>query len=312
MGGGTSSSSGSERFSRIGSTGVSSMLSVPESVKSLLQNQITGGSGPVFSALERVGTRDATLPGFSTLINTANTVNPYSSTYEDDTADAFDERANRVLALATSGPEAVHAPLARGKSLRESEVAMDLARERTDVVERQRGQDVNNLMNMITSLYGQSGQHGATWVQGQNQDMSAVSNLINALYDRSQTATENLRGEGVQSASGYSFGVDLGRSCCFIFLEAYNGKMPWWVRKCRDQFAPESSDRRNGYIKMSKWLVPWMKRSKTVRKLVNFVMIQPLTKWGGFHKNVRGYQSYGYLKPVVNFWFKLWELYGKV
>ena len=97
--------------------------------------------------------------------------------------------------------------------------------------------------------------------------------------------------------------------CCFIFMEAYNGRMPWWVRSCRDEFAPESSARREGYIRMSKWLVPAMKY-KAVRAAVNVLMIKPLTVWGGWYRNVKGYEHGRIFKPVVNTWFRLWEVYG--
>lgn len=94
--------------------------------------------------------------------------------------------------------------------------------------------------------------------------------------------------------------------CCFIFMEAYNGALPWWVRECRDEFAPENTSRRTGYINMSKWLVPLMQRNKAARMLVNVLMIKPLTLWGGWYKKVN---RTGFIfKPFVKMWFKIWEL----
>lgn len=98
--------------------------------------------------------------------------------------------------------------------------------------------------------------------------------------------------------------------CCFIFMEAYNGSMPWFVRDCRDEFAPESSARRRGYIKMASWLVPLMQRYKTVRKTVNGLMINPLTRWGGYYKKVKGYRTGFIYKPFVRAWFWIWEKTG--
>lgn len=100
-------------------------------------------------------------------------------------------------------------------------------------------------------------------------------------------------------------------ACCFIFLESYNGTLPWWVRECRDEFAPESTSRRIGYIRMSKWLVPAMRVSKVARFLTNILMVNPLTKWGGFYKGVKGYENGWVYKPFVNAWFAMWYLLGK-
>lgn len=98
--------------------------------------------------------------------------------------------------------------------------------------------------------------------------------------------------------------------CCFIFMEAYEGKMPAHVRACRDEFAPENSKRRKGYIRMARWLVPAMRASEAVRQLVWDFMIWPMTQWGGFHKKVRGYENGAKYHFAVKFWFKVWEALG--
>src|SRR5690606_13342031 len=101
-----------------------------------------------------------------------------------------------------------------------------------------------------------------------NQFLPAAAQLTSPLRG---LQTDNLEGRGYQSSNSMSYGVNF---CCFIFLEAYNGKLPWFVRACRDEFAPENTARRNGYIRMSKWLVPLMQRSKVARFFVNKTMIQ--------------------------------------
>ena len=112
-------------------------------------------------------------------------------------------------------------------------------------------------------------------------------------------------GQLLQTAGGLG-----ATACCFIFMEAYNGDMPYWVRECRDEFAPENTARREGYIKMAKWLVPLMQKSKVVRSIVNNLMIKPLTKWGGYYKKVKGYEYSFIYKPFVRMWFKIWEKYA--
>lgn len=126
---------------------------------------------------------------------------------------------------------------------------------------------------------------------------------------------------GLMGAAGQIGGAAASKGgCCFIFMEAYNGRMPWWVRECRNEFAPDDTLRRRGYIKMSKWLVPLMSThpgasatplKRGIRFLVNVTMIKPLTIWGGWYKNVKGYRLGWMFKPVVNAWFKLWEWYGR-
>jgi hypothetical protein len=102
-----------------------------------------------------------------------------------------------------------------------------------------------------------------------------------------------------------------GGLCCFIFLEAYNGNMPWFVRECREEFAPENSYRRDGYISMASWLVPAMQKSRIIRHIVNLLMIKPLSYWGGYYKRVQGYKRGFLFKPFVKFWFWIWERIGE-
>lgn len=98
--------------------------------------------------------------------------------------------------------------------------------------------------------------------------------------------------------------------CCWIFMEQYTNGLPWWVRDCRDRFYTET--RRRGYRRMSKLLVPLMRRSVVVRELVNVCMIQPLTSWGGWFHGVPGYAAGKLHYGAVKFWFKTWDLLGKV
>lgn len=119
-------------------------------------------------------------------------------------------------------------------------------------------------------------------------------------------------GASPSGGAGLSSLAGMMSMCCFIFMEAYHGDMPWWVRECRDEFAPESTTRREGYIRMASWLVPAMRRSSLVRLLVWHLMISPLTKWGGWYKKVPGYEKCSVLRPIVSFWFSVWELMGEM
>ncbi len=114
----------------------------------------------------------------------------------------------------------------------------------------------------------------------------------------------------VQESKNTNGGVSVGGSggCCFIFLEAYHGTLPLSVRKCRDRYYRLYPTIATGYRRMARWLVPLMRHSETVNKLVWKLMVCPLTMHGEFvtrkdstpHKSCR------------KFWFTVWSLLGKV
>ena len=97
-------------------------------------------------------------------------------------------------------------------------------------------------------------------------------------------------------------------NCCFIFMEAYGGfyKIPWFVRRSRDLHYTPSV--RLGYVRMSRLLVPLMRRFSSIRNLVNKLMIEPLTKHAGYlyGENKDGVSC----TPYKNFWLKTWDVLG--
>lgn len=97
----------------------------------------------------------------------------------------------------------------------------------------------------------------------------------------------------------------IGSICCFIFMEAYNGKLPWYVRAARDLHYEKEPGLAIGYRKMATWLVPLMQKSKVTRWLVNVLMIKPLTAHGAWLFNLN---RYGFLAtPIKSFWFAVWR-----
>lgn len=99
-------------------------------------------------------------------------------------------------------------------------------------------------------------------------------------------------------------------NCCWIFMEAYNGELPPWVRKFRD--ATYTPTRRGGYRTCAKVLVPLMRKSKLVRSLVNDLIIGPITAYSGYLYRIPGYEEGFKYKGYTNFWFKTWDILGKV
>lgn len=110
----------------------------------------------------------------------------------------------------------------------------------------------------------------------------------------------------VSSAGGAAAG-----GCCFIFLESYHGKLPWWVRFCRDYYYARQPDVARGYKRMAKWLVPMMRRSRIVRGIVWRFMVKPITEYGGYLCNVPGYKDGWRFEPFKNFWFWSWSKLGR-
>ena len=106
----------------------------------------------------------------------------------------------------------------------------------------------------------------------------ALNNATNWLSGGSATTTDNLRGKGSQASS--HMGGELGTNCCFIFLQALNGVLPWYIDLARrDYYTPT---RRKGYTWMSSWLVPRMAVSAWTTLAVNVVIIRPFLKYGSW------------------------------
>ena len=212
-----------------------------------------------------------------------------------------------------------------------SDAANQLSLNREDVLARNRQTDAGIQQGASAQLGQQRGRMDSTALQGAGTGFGGFFNLMGdqqaagslaserakiysdlvptftSLASRMNgTETNNLTGKGAQTSSSMGAGINL---CCFIFLEAYNGELPTSVRRYRDMAAPESSKRRNGYIRMSRWLVPMMRVNGFSRTLVNHLLVKPLTRYGEwfYGKNRSGWVFW----PVKQVWFKVWELTGK-
>ena len=121
-----------------------------------------------------------------------------------------------------------------------------------------------------------------------------------------QTTTDDLRGRGNQNTQTSNWGV--GLTCCFIFLEMLNGSLPDYVRRGRDKF--NTPARREGYVWMSTWLVPLLRRSALIRSAVNLVMIKPFLIVGRWHFHRECRIAGPALWPLCWAWFWLWSILG--
>ncbi len=143
----------------------------------------------------------------------------------------------------------------------------------------------------------------------QRSDKGTANTVGQTLGHSSEVTGGQTTEHGGMSGSNSGYGITL---CCFIFLEHYRDKkMPWFVRRCRDEFA--SGPRVEGYRRMAKHLVPWMRSSKLVAGLVWLLMVGPLTLFGGWLYDApeKRYKVGWLLAPVVMFWFALWSVMGR-
>lgn len=268
-------------------------------------------------------------PGQGALQTQANR-DVYSNEYADKTFDRYSNELQSALSGARSGPQATRGGTA-AQGFMMSEVANDMGRNREDMLVRNRQADAGigqqaagqlqqsrsamdgsamqgiglsqqNLFSLLGNQLSSAGM-ATDRVQGHNSVVPTFASLATPMIG---TESNNLEGKGGQSSSSMGGGFNL---CCFIMMEAYNGDMPWYVRACRDKFAPESTRRRNGYIRMSRWLVPAMRTSGSVRKLTGHLLIQPLTRWGAWHMSMRSEVSL-MDRVLKNAWFGIWSLIG--
>jgi hypothetical protein len=256
----------------------------------------------------------------------------YSGNYEQNTFNRYAEEVQKAMAQSRSGPQMTRGGTA-AQGYAQSQAVNDMALNREQVLTQNRNVDANiaqgatgmmannrHMMNSDAIQGAQVGQAGfAQFLQNQMAAGGLASERTKMFNDlvptyatlgsvMNGTESNNLSGRGAQSSTSFGGGFNL---CCFIFMEAYNGVLPWWVRECRDDFAPENTARRKGYIRMSKWLVPAMRINGLVRKAVNHLLILPLTRWGAVYKGVSGWKTRWCDGLLKNAWFKLWELTGK-
>ncbi len=269
------------------------------------------------------------VPGQASLTSQSN-VDPYSQEYANNTYGRYANEVERLMATAKSGPQMTRGgTAAQGFAMSDAMNQASLNRE--DVLSQHRQADASISQGAANQLAQARQNQHATALSGVNTGWGGYYNLLNnqnqsaqITNDRSRSYNDlltgytglssvmkgneinNLSGRGAQSSSSMGASMNL---CCFIFLESYNGKLPITVRKYRDEFAPENTERRKGYIRMSKWLVPAMRMSKLARKLTNFFMVKPLTHYANWYY---GINPVGWVfAPVKSFWFTIWNLTGK-
>jgi hypothetical protein len=300
---GGSSGSQDTSMSRVGTSTTKAL----KSHLGQLQNASTVGRQALDRANASANDRVANMLLRTRGVDAIGSVNPYSSSYISDTEDLVDYEVSRALAIARTGESNVLSPVVRGQSFREADALIQSLLQRAEVIKnfqlstaQNSAGAVNAYANLTNGAVGNSvgaASAGASMVAAHGDTFTNLDGISN----------DNVNGKGAQTSSS----VSAGGACCWIFLEAYHGKMPWWVRECRNELAGESSDRRKGYRLMAELLVPSMRRSAFVREAVWQNIVLPITKFGGAYKGVKGFEEYGSLQQVTEYWFKVWEQLGK-
>jgi hypothetical protein len=298
-------------------------------LNSLLTRTI--GNVPGLSTLQTDESIDPTSYTGASTLNTMSQRNPYSRDYENAIGDLYDRQFAKGRAMAQSGPTNVRGGTAR-QGFEMAELSGDQARNKFREVRGQQDKEAGvvqgavQTMNQIESMRRGSrltaqSQHQASESARTGEALHATGMVdsirksnqgnINLAGDMLgnpiQTTKDDLKGRGAQSASGSNWGA--GLTCCFIFLQALNGELPEWVRRGRDQFC--TLNRRNGYNWLAGWLVPFMRRSILVTRMVNWIMIKPFLlagdwKFGGKRTLVGPVVAH----TICRAWFLTWSFIG--
>lgn len=156
---------------------------------------------------------------------------------------------------------------------------------------------------------------GQTQFMGVGKDTGAATqNLGGQLFGATSTANQQsnqINANRRDSLDRFSqvMGSMPSVSCCWIFLAAHGGELPWYVRKARDVYGTDQI--RRGYKRMSIWLVPILKRSAIARWIVRTIMTEPLTMFAGWQLRAEGCHNGKVFMPLRDFYFALWNKLGK-
>lgn len=335
---------GTSAFSRRGVSGTERSRRVPSFVSGFLERSLTGQEIPgdlMSSAFGR--TRQllnepidralsfapmlswswAEPHGRNTLQQLAN-YNPYSDAYAQSTLPLYERVLRETRAVAQTNPQFQRGGVARqGFELADLDMQAALNRFRELHEARQRDvsqvQSAIQLLNTLENMRAQQLLGAEQTRQGMRTDtmrtLMGAMELLNAMRGQGQQsaitaaeilgtelgrAWENMSGTGSQSSSAFS------TTCCFIFLEALNGKLPWYVRWGR--YCLVTPLRREGYNRMSRWLVPLMRRFRLARRVVNAILVKPFLRWG--RAKYVEFRPRRLLGLYCQAWLRLWEVIG--
>lgn len=258
---------------------------------------------------------------------------PFSTQFENDTQAAYEQRASDAMSMAATGPDAVRGGNAR-TGVAQGVLADRLAQGRGDEVRKAQLQDsgvvqgASQLFSQIeqarrgTAVGAQGQKAGQVLTQDQNAlgaakqvDQRKIANLAalqmasDMLGTKKGVTKDDMSGAGNQTNDSFNWGVNVLGGCCFIFLQALNGHLPWFIEAARhDYYTPV---RRHGYKWMANWLVPAMAHHRWVARLVNTVIIRPFLHYGAwlYYDRSGGWRGFMW-GPYCELWLRLWSVLG--
>lgn len=256
--------------------------------------------------------------------------NPYSQDYETAIGALYDRMFTKGRSLAQSGPTNVRGGTAR-QGFELAELDANIGRNKFKDIREQQDKEAGVVTDAVRTAEAIEGMRRDSKLRGQSQHMAGVSarkgealgaagQVGNTRQTHSahlalagdmlgkpkQVTKDNVTGRGNQVTQATNWGS--GITCCFIFLEALNGVLPSYVRRGRDDF--NTPLRRLGYVWMSSWLCPLMRRSMLVSSIVNWLLIKPFLIVGAWHYGEKKTRLGPVLKPYCWLWFWLWSFLG--
>lgn len=153
-----------------------------------------------------------------------------------------------------------------------------------------------------------AGSNASTQSGSSGNAFNFAGGLLNSMNSANNAQIGANAQMGSSQISANSPAAYLGSVCCFIFLEAYYGKIPWYVRYGRDNYYNLNHDIATGYRRVAKWLVPLMQKFSLVRSLVWYMMVLPITT---HLASVTGHRAAKRNRFITHSWLKVWALLGK-
>lgn len=293
----------------------------------LMDGAMSASSQPGYSQVAGFAGLSPTEYGGREALMAASQRDPYSGAYAQQTLDSYRQNAADAMSTVASGPAAVRGGDAR-TGVMQGVLAERLAAGRGQELRNAQLQDLGGVITAARSMgdientrltaalraaLGLSDIANATAQRGlqagQQVDVNKAQNLA-LLQLASQLQgktidrqTDDFEGEGDQS------GWQAGLSCCFIFLEALNGELPWYIELAR--FEHLTPTRHAGYKWMGTWLVPMMRRNRVARWWVNVAMVKPFLQYGAWLYGESNSVSWANAL-TCEAWLRLWSTLGSV
>jgi hypothetical protein len=133
------------------------------------------------------------------------------------------------------------------------------------------------------------------------------------LQNTGQFASNNQNNLATKESGLDKFSKVMGSmpNCCWTFrefTEKFPGGIPWYVRASRDAYYTPS--RREGYRLFSKHMVPLMQKHSWVRCIVDFLLVDPMTRHAAW---LAGLNSYGWIfHPLQKLWLATFSFLGSL